>query len=129
MCKSSDDNVERVELNKDNFGELSIMVNEEKRENIKFDKDKWVAGLGILAKSERFDEEKKEEDDEEEQIDDEAQDKINALNEEIEKKKKKKDDLESKIKEIKEKLETMEKILKIDVSEQEYVKYLAKKEI
>ena len=126
MCKSSDDNVERVELNKDNFGELSIMVNEEKRENIKFDKDKWVAGLGILAKSERFE---KEEDDEEEQIDDEAQDKINALNEEIEKKKKKKDDLESKIKEIKEKLETMEKILKIDVSEQEYVKDLSKKEI
>ena len=129
MCKSSDENVERVELGKDNFGEISIMVNEAKRENIKFDKDKWVPGLGILAKSERFEEEEKEEDDEEEQINDEDQDKINALNEEKEKKEKKIADLSEKIKEIETKIETMKKILTIDVSEQDYIKELAKKEI
>ena len=59
----------------------------------------------------------------------EETDKINALNEEKEKKEKKIADLSEKIKEIETKIETMKKILTIDVSEQDYIKELAKKEI
>ena len=61
------------------------MVNEGKKENIKFDKDKWLPCIGIMANFELYDEEEKEENDEKEKINEEEQEKINDLNEEIEK--------------------------------------------
>lgn len=125
MCKSSDNEVPKVELKKD-FEEISIVVNEEKNENIKFDNNKWTPVLGVLPKS-IYDVEDSKIEDEEDEINEEDQEKINILKEEVEKRMKKKEDLNQKIRDIEEKIELMKKILNVDVSEQEYIKDLAGK--
>ena len=86
MCKSSEEEIQRVEL-KSEFENISIVVNEEKNENIKFENNKWTPLIGVLPKSVYVEEENEDEDDE---INEEEQEKMNILKEEIEKKKRKK---------------------------------------
>ena len=124
MCKSGDEELPKVDLKKD-FESITISVNEEKNENIKFENNKWTPLIGVLPKSVYVEEENEDEDDE---INEEDQEKINIFKEEIEKKKEKKEELKQKIRNINEKIDLMEKILNVDVSEQEYIKDLTAKE-
>ena len=120
MCKSSNDNVQPVDLKNEPFEEISITVND--KEKIRFDekKEKWLPSIAAFKTRSNNTHMNSGEGSEFTQ-------RIANLNDDIQKKKDKIEELKSKIREIDDKLDTMKKILNIDVSEQEYVKELAKK--
>ena len=129
MCKSEEE-VEKVDLKNDKFEDLTITINANNKENIRFDENRWRPAIGDRKdnKSNGEDENEENEDNEEEEdFEKENQEEIIKLNDDIEKKKTKLEDLEQKIEEIKNKIDTMNKILNIDVSEKEYLKDLSQK--
>ena len=127
MCKSEEE-IEKVDLKEDKFDDITITINEKRKENIRFERDRWRAAIGDKKES-RVDEEENEEneDNEEEEYEKEDQAEIDKLNDDIKTKEAKIEDLKEKIRAIKDKIDTMHKILNIDVSEQEYLKDLAQK--
>ena len=127
MCKS-EENIEKVDLKNDKFEDITISINEKKKENIRFDTNRWRVALGDKFDSRREEEENEEnEEDEEDEYENEDQGEINKLNDDIKNKEAKINDLREKIRDIKDKIDIMQKILNIDVSEQDYLKELSQK--
>ena len=129
MCKSSNEEVQKVDLREDKYDEINIQVNDQ--ESIEFDVKKWkpVFGKKTTSVMSNIIEEENDEQSEKEESQDKEEDKtiIDNLQKQIEVKDEKIKDLEQKIQEVNDKIETMHKILSIDVSEQNYVNELTKK--
>ena len=129
MCKSSNDQPQKIDLTNDKFEDIKIHVND--TESIEFDVKKWKPTIGKKQSvmSNITEEENDEESEKEGSQDNDEQDKkiIDSLKNDIREKDEKIEDLKNKIEEVKSKIEIMKKILNIDVSEQEYVADLTKK--
>ena len=129
MCKSSNDQPQKIELKPDDFDEIKIRVND--TESIEFDVKKWkpIIGKKTTSVMSNITEEENDEQSEKEESQDNEEDKkiIESLQNDIREKDEKIEDLQKKIKEVDDKIEIMKKILNIDVSEQEYVADLTKK--
>ena len=124
---SSDDKPLKIELKDVKFEDINIYVNE--NESIKFDLKKWMPAIGkgrpVLNEEES---EEEEDNGEDEKMNEEDQKKVESLKKDITSRENKIEELKEKIREIEDKLEMMKKILNIDVSEQQYVKDLSKKD-
>ena len=120
MCKSSNDNVAKVDLETEPFEEISITVNEKEKIRLDEKKEKWLPSI-IASKVHLINTHVNQDED------NDNTEKIERLKEDIENRDQKINELKSKIKEINEKLDTMKKVLNVDVREQEYVKDLEDK--
>ena len=122
----SDSKPEEINLAKEKFDKININLN--KSESIEFKDYYWIPKISNKSELSRITEQKSEEENGDEGNNDnkeEEQRQIRKLQEEMKNQDEKIEDLNEKIKEIDEKIEIMKRILNIDVSEQEYVKYLS----
>ena len=127
MCKSNDEPPMKMDLKNDKFEDIIIDINKDKKEKICFTNERWKPYIGDVEELNNSNEEEENENEDEDKISQEDQEKIDKLNEEIKNKVEKKNILNEKIREIEDKMDTMKKILNIDVSEQEYLNDLSKK--
>ena len=127
MCKSNDEPPMKMDLKNDKFEDIIIDINKDKKEKICFADERWKPYIGDVEELNNSNEEEENENEDEDKISQEDQEKIDKLNEEIKNKVEKKNILNEKIREIEDKMDTMKKILNIDVSEQEYLNDLSKK--
>ena len=123
MCKSSNEQAEPIDLQKEPYEKITIKINDS--EKIEFDIEKWKPSIGL--KPSTMSKITEEDNGKDESQEEENQKKIDDMQKEIHEKEDKIEDLKKKIREVDDKIDTMKKILNIDVSEKNYLDDLDKR--
>ena len=124
MCKSNDEPPIKIDLQKESFEEININLNN--KDEIIFKKKEWLPSISTKINSNGEEDENEEKEDDENQ-ETENQEKIKNLKKEINDREIKKNNLKEKLRLVEDKIEEMEKILIIDMSEQNYLNDLSNK--